>query len=152
MTSTVMNDFNGDEVRTVEMPAANGIGTARAVAKAYGCAATGGHELGLTPDTLDALTRQAVMPTGGLRDRVLHVDTAFSLGYCKPVPHFRFGSTDKAFGTPGFGGSFGFADPDTGVGFAYVMNRLGFHLWSDPRELALRQALFHDVLGARPQK
>lgn len=148
----VMNDFNGDEVRTVEMPAANGIGTARAVAKAYGCAATGGHELGLTPDTLDALTRQAVMPTGGLRDRVLHVDTAFSLGYCKPVSHFRFGSTDKAFGTPGFGGSFGFADPDTGVGFAYVMNRLGFHLWSDPRELALRQALFHHVLGARPQK
>ena len=63
-----------------------------------------------------------------------------------------FGSSDKAFGTPGFGGSFGFADPDTGVGFAYVMNRLGFHLCSDPRELALRQALFRDVLGARPQK
>lgn len=31
------------------------------------------------------------------------------------------------------------------------MNRLGFHLVSDPRELALRQALFRDVLGARPQ-
>ncbi|BBY07245.1 hypothetical protein MNVI_25630 [Mycobacterium noviomagense] len=45
----------------------------------------------------------------------------------------------------------GFADPDTGIGFGYVMNRLGFHLWSDPRELAVRQALFRDVLGARPQ-
>ena len=66
---------------------------------------------------------------------MLHVDSLFSLGYCKPVPHFDFGSSDKAFGTPGLGGSFGFADPDTGVGFAYVMNRLGFHLWSDPREL-----------------
>jgi hypothetical protein len=32
-----------------------------------------------------------------------------------------------------------------------VMNRLGFHLCSDPRELAVRQALFRDVLGARPQ-
>jgi CubicO group peptidase (beta-lactamase class C family) len=62
-----------------------------------------------------------------------------------------FGSSGKAFGTPGFGGSFGFADPDTGVGFGYVMNRLGFHLVSDPRELAIRQALFHDVLGARLQ-
>jgi CubicO group peptidase (beta-lactamase class C family) len=82
---------------------------------------------------------------------VLCVDSVFSLGYCKPVPHFCFGSSDKAFGTPGYGGSFGFADPDTGVGFAYVMNRLGFHLWSDPREIALRQALFRDVLGARPQ-
>ncbi|MGH3522678.1 MAG: EstA family serine hydrolase, partial [Mycobacterium sp.] len=54
-------------------------------------------------------------------------------------------------GTPGYGGSFGFADPDTGIGFGYVMNRLGFHLYSDPREIALRQALFRDVLGARPQ-
>ncbi len=148
----VMNDFNRDEVRTVEMPAANGIGPARSVAKAYGSAATGGHELGLTSDARDALTHSAVIPTGGTRDKVLHVDSAFSLGYCKPVSHFAFGSSDKAFGTPGYGGSFGFADPDTGVGFAYVMNRLGFHLWSDPRELALRQALFRDVLGVRPQR
>jgi hypothetical protein len=46
--------------------------------------------------------------------------------------------------------SFGFADPDTGIGFAYVMNRLGFHLL-DSREHALRNTLFHDILGARPQ-
>ena len=147
-----MRDYNREDIRTVEIPAANGIGTARAVAKAYGSAATGGRELGLTADTLDALTKSAVTPTGGIRDKVLHVDSLFSLGYCKPVPHFRFGSSDRAFGTAGFGGSFGFADPDTGVGFAYVMNRLGFHLVSDPRELPLRQALFRDVLGARPQK
>ncbi|MGH3530443.1 MAG: serine hydrolase domain-containing protein [Mycobacterium sp.] len=147
----VMRDFNREDVRTVEMPAANGIGAARSVAKAYGCAATGGGELGLTPTTLDALTEPAVTPTGGVRDKVLHVDSVFSLGYCKPVPQFRFGSSDKAFGTPGYGGSFGFADPDTGIGFGYVMNRLGFHLYSDPREIALRQALFRDVLGARPQ-
>ena len=147
-----MQDYNREEIRTVEIPAANGIGTARSVARAYGCVATGGHELGFTADTLAAVTKSAVPPTGGIRDMVLHVDSMFSLGYCKPVPHFNFGSSDKAFGTPGLGGSFGFADPDTGVGFAYVMNRLGFHLWSDPRELALRQALFRDVLGARPQR
>lgn len=147
----VMYDFNREDVRTVEMPAANGIGTARSVARAYGCVATGGEELGLTPTTLEALTRPAVTPSGGIRDKVLHVDSVFSLGYCKPVPHFRFGSSDRAFGTPGYGGSFGFADPDTGIGFGYVMNRLGFHLWSDPREIALRRALFRDVLGARPQ-
>ncbi len=147
-----MRDYNREDIRTVEIPAANGIGTARSVARAYGCAATGGRELGLTADTLAAVTKSAVTPTGGIRDKVLHVDSMFSLGYCKPVPHFNFGSSDKAFGTPGLGGSFGFADPDTGIGFAYVMNRLGFHLWSDPRELTLRQALFRDVLGARPQK
>ncbi|OBB96394.1 hypothetical protein A5782_04380 [Mycobacterium sp. 852002-40037_SCH5390672] len=86
-----------------------------------------------------------------MRDKVMHLDVAYSLGFCKPVPRFAFGSSDKAFGTPGFGGSFGCAGPDTGIGFAYMMTRLGFHLWSDPRELALRQALFRDVLGVRPQ-
>ena len=70
---------------------------------------------------------------------------------CKPFPTFRFGSSDKAFGHPGAGGSFGFADPDTGIGFAYAMNRSGFHFWNDPRELTLRQALFHDIVGARSQ-
>lgn len=145
-------DYNRDDVRKVEIPSTNGIGTARAVARAYGSAATGGMEIGLDPATVAALTAPAVAPTGGTRDKVMHVDVAYTLGYAKPIPRLVFGSSDKVFGFPGFGGSFGFADPDTGVGYAYLMNRLGFHAASDPRELALRQALFQDVLGARPQK
>jgi CubicO group peptidase (beta-lactamase class C family) len=86
-----------------------------------------------------------------VRDKVMRIDSAYSLGMCKPFPGFTFGSSERAFGPPGFGGSFGFADPDTGIGFGYVMNRLGFHLVSDPRELRVRQALFRDVLGTRPQ-
>jgi CubicO group peptidase (beta-lactamase class C family) len=144
-------DYNHDDVRAVEIPSANGIGTARSVAYIYGSAAAGGTEVGLSADTLRALMAPAIPPSQGVRDKVMHVDVSYSLGFCKPIPHFTFGSSDSAFGTPGFGGSFGCADPDTGVGFAYVMNRLGFHLWSDPRELALRQALFRDVLGVRPQ-
>jgi CubicO group peptidase (beta-lactamase class C family) len=145
------DDCNREEVRVVELPASNGIGSARSVAKAYGSAATGGSDLGLAANTLDALIQPATPPTHGMRDKVLHVNTVFSLGYIKPFPKFVFGSSSKAFGTMGLGGSFGFADPDTGIGFAYVMNRLGFHMWSDPRELALRHTLFHDILGARPQ-
>jgi hypothetical protein len=133
------------------MPAVNGTGTVRSVAKLYGSAATGGAEIGLTATTLDALIDPAVPPTKSVRDRVLQVDTVFSLGFVKPFPAFAFGSSDKAFGTPGAGGSFGFADPDTGIGYAYAMNKLGFHIWSDPRELALRRVLFEDVLKARPQ-
>ena len=145
------DDFNREEVRVVEIPAANGIGTVRSVAKAYGSVATGGVELGVSPDVLGDLQRSATPPTAGPHDRVLRVDTTFSLGFIKPFPRFIFGSSDNAFGTPGGGGSFGFADPDTGTAFAYAMNRSGFHLYSDPRELALRQVLFHDILGARCQ-
>jgi CubicO group peptidase (beta-lactamase class C family) len=149
---TSFEDFNRDELRVVEMPAVNGTGTARSIARLYGSAATGGSEIGLTPSTLDALKKPATPPTRGLRDKVLHIDTVFSLGFCNPSPEMAvFGSSDNAFGTPSAGGSFGFADPDTGIGFAYVMNRLGFHILSDPRELGLRQALFGDVLGTRRQ-
>jgi CubicO group peptidase (beta-lactamase class C family) len=144
-------DYNRDDVRAVEIPSANGIATARAIAQLYGAAAAGDAALGLTASVRDELTAEPAAPQHGLRDRVLHIDVVYSLGLSKPIPLCVFGSSDKAFGTPGFGGSFGFADPETGVGFAYVMNRMGFHLCSDPRELALRQALFRDVLGVRPQ-
>ena len=48
-------------------------------------------------------------PAKGLRDKVLRIDTAFSLGFMKPFPKSVFGSSEKAFGTPGLGGSFAFA-------------------------------------------
>ncbi|GFG72612.1 hypothetical protein MSEN_43320 [Mycolicibacter senuensis] len=144
-------DYNRDEVRAVEIPSANGIGTASAIARLYGAAATADPLLALDAGVRDALTALPDPPSRGERDKVLGVEVMFSLGLSKPAFGAVFGSTDKAYGTPGFGGSFGFADPDTGVGYSYVMNRLGFHLYSDPRELALRQALFGEVLGARPQ-
>ncbi|MBY0289837.1 MAG: beta-lactamase family protein [Mycobacteriaceae bacterium] len=152
--ATGLSTFNREDVRVVEIPAANGTGTAESVAKLYGDAAIGGSKIGLTPEVFAALTAPPVYPTKGLRDKVLHVDTSFSLGFGRPIPNYAryvIGSSDKAFGAPGAGGSVGFADPDTGVGFGYVMNKLGFHLISDPRALRLRQALFRDVLGARPQ-
>ena len=61
------------------MPGFNGIGNAKAVATLYGSLAIGGSELGMTAPILDALVRPATPPTGGLRDKVLHIDTVFSL-------------------------------------------------------------------------
>jgi CubicO group peptidase (beta-lactamase class C family) len=149
----VTGNYNRPDVRRLEIPAANGHSNARSVAAAYGEVATGGERLGLTSQTLAALTEPARPPTAGRRDTVLHVDTTYSLGYIKPFPRFRFGtSAGRAFGTPGAGGSFGFADPDASIGFAYVMNRTGFRLWDDPREVALRQALYRDVLGEASQQ
>jgi CubicO group peptidase (beta-lactamase class C family) len=149
---SLMDNYNRPEVQALESPASNGIGEARAIARAYGALATGGHELGITPDTLTALSEPARPPSEGIRDLVLHVDSVFSLGYVKPFPRLRFGTrAGRAFGTPGGGGSFGFADPDEGIGFAYVMNRAGFRLFDDPREVALRDALYRG-LGGPPQR
>ncbi|MEU0923893.1 serine hydrolase domain-containing protein [Streptomyces malaysiensis] len=148
-----VENFNRPDVQAAEVPAANGVGQVRSIAKLYGEVATGGAALGLTDATMDALRVAAPPPTNGLFDEVLRVETRFSLGYVKPFPAFRFGSeSDRAFGTMGLGGSFAFADPDTGTGFAYAMNRTGFRLWDDPREVALREALFARVLGERPQR
>src|SRR5205085_1666173 len=123
--------------RTLEVPGGNGFGEVRAVAKAYGDAATGGRVLGLTPATLAALAAPAVPPPTGWFDEVLRTDIAYSLGFLKPSA-FAFGSGPHCYGAPGMGGSFGFADPEAGLGFAYAPNHSGFHLWDDPRERALR--------------
>ncbi|WP_344277475.1 serine hydrolase [Streptomyces hebeiensis] len=148
-----VENFNRPDVQAAEIPAANGVGQVRSIAKLYGEVATGGTALGLTATTMEALRGAAPPPTNGLFDEVLRVETRFSLGYVKPFPAFRFGSgSNRAFGTMGLGGSFAFADPDTGTGFAYAMNRTGFRLWDDPREVALREALFARVLGERPQR
>jgi hypothetical protein len=45
---------------------------------------------------------------------------------------------------PGAGGSFGFADPETGIGYGYVPNQMGTSL-TDPRDLALREALARSI-------
>lgn len=131
--------YNDRDLRRIELPAANGTGTARSVALAYGEFATGGHRLGIDAETLSALTSPATAPSGGRYDLVVHTDTTYSLGACKPWPGFEFGSP-QAFGTMGAGGSMGFADPELKMGFCYAMNRMGFHLWDDPRETALRHA------------
>jgi len=78
-------------------------------------------------------------------DEVLGVPSFFSLGFLRPGPQGFFGSTQRALGSPGAGGSFGFADPDARVGFAYVMNKLDFHLMNDPREKALRDAVYRAI-------
>ena len=131
--------YNDREMRTIELPASNGIGQVRSIAKAYGEFATGGAALGIRGETMSALTDAAAPPTDGSYDLVLHEESVFSLGFLKPWDANPFGS-ERAFGTPGAGGSFGYADPDLRMGFGYAMNRMDYYLYDDPRERALRTA------------
>ena len=75
-------------------------------------------------------------------DLVLHRDMGYSLGFLKPFPGYQFGSSDAAFGAPGSGGSFGFADPDAQVGYAYAMNHQGVRVLDEPREKILRDTFY----------
>jgi CubicO group peptidase (beta-lactamase class C family) len=134
--------LDAPEYRLVENPAAGGIGLVRSVAKAYSELAGGGRELGLSANTLSELTAPARPPTAVARDQVLLTEASFSLGFARPGPGFSFGSSQRALGHPGAGGSFAFADPDLELSFAYAPNRLGHHLRDDPREKALRDALY----------
>lgn len=138
-------DYNSHPVRSVEMPASNGIGQVRSVAKAYSVLATGGEALGLRGETMHALRQPAPPPTSGDIDQVLMVPSAYSLGFLRPSSYVRFGGGDHAFGATGAGGSFGFADPENQVGYAYGTNKMGYFLRRDPRERALQKAFYRSL-------
>jgi CubicO group peptidase (beta-lactamase class C family) len=137
--SSVYLDAHCVYARTLEVPSGNAVGTARAIAHAYGVFATGGA-LGLRQDTLDLLAAPAVPPAHGFFDECMKGDVQFSLGFMKPCAAFPFGSA-SAFGSPGAGGAMGLADPETGIGYAYVTSQMGTALTGDPRDVALRDAL-----------
>jgi CubicO group peptidase (beta-lactamase class C family) len=115
--------------------------TARTIAHAYGAFANGGRELGLRRETLQALEAPAIPPTQGFHDECTMAEVQFSLGFMKPGPSWPFGS-EGSYGAPGTGGSLGFADPKVGIGYGYVTSRVGTSLTGDPRELALRNAVY----------
>jgi CubicO group peptidase (beta-lactamase class C family) len=141
-------DPNDRDVLSLELVAGNGVGTARAIARLYSVFAEGGGELGVGPDTFAQLVAEPRLDP--MNDVVMGVPSTYSLGFLRPGPQPVFGSSPRAFGTPGAGGSFGFADPDARLGYAYVMNKTGYHLFDDPREKALRDAVMHAVASNSP--
>jgi CubicO group peptidase (beta-lactamase class C family) len=126
--------------RELEAPSGLGVGTARAIAKAYGVFASGGRELRLRAATIAALVAPATPPSSGFFDECLRGPAQFSLGFMKPSETFRFGHAG-AFGAPGAGGAMGYADPQIGIGYGYVTNRMGTALQGDARDVALRAAI-----------
>ncbi len=116
----VISAVQGDiPMLDAEIPAANGVVTARALARMYGAIANGGEIDGtrfLSRELVAGLTgRRSLQP-----DRNLFVPLAFHLGY-HSLP---IGNMMPGFGHVGLGGSVGWADPADGVAFAVVHNRL----------------------------
>ena len=143
--SELPHDKSQIYARNLEVPSGGGVGTARAIAHAYSVFATGGRELGLRKETLDLLAAPAIPPKRGFYDECMKADgIKFSLGFMKPSPAWPFGS-NSSFGSPGAGGSLGFADPASGIGYAYVTSQMGTALTGDPRDVALREAFYSAI-------
>jgi len=128
--------------RAAEIPAANGHGTAAALARIYGALARGGALGGvrvLEPETIDrARTEQAFGPDavlGGLPMR-------FGLGFMLRQDFMPISPNAGAFGHPGAGGSIGMADPEAKVGFGYVTNKMKMGLVGGPGAFAVLHAFF----------
>ncbi len=136
-------DPNDRRYLDVEIPAGNGVGTARAIARSYSAFAEGGRSSASLRRRFAEITEAHNIEHP--RDEVMGVPSWMSLGFLKPGPQLSFGSSERAFGTPGAGGSFGYADPDARLGFAYVMNNMGFHMVDDPREKSLRDAVNNSI-------
>lgn len=135
--------WNREEVLRAEMPSSNGVGDARSLARFYAALLdeVDGVRL-LGPGQLaEACERQVCGP-----DKVIFRETCFGLGFGLQ-PFLAPGAGPRAFGHPGAGGAMAFADPDAGLGFAYVMNAMKFDLEGDPRSTELIRAAY-DCLGA----
>lgn len=113
-------DHNDPDEQSAEMPSTGGICTARALARFYAAliGEVDGHRI-LTADTVAAAAAERVSGV----DRVLRVPVRIGTGFGLPTPD-AFWYSPTAFGFGGFGGSLGFADPATGLAFAYVMNHV----------------------------
>jgi len=136
------SNFNTREMRQIEFPSGNGIGLVRDMAKIYSEFANGAINLKLEPNTLEELKKSPEPTKNGFQDAVQTVETAFHIGFFKPLETGSNYGCSQCFGHPGAGGSFCFADPENKVGFAYAMTKVGMYMFDDPREVALRNAFY----------
>ncbi|HMK11194.1 MAG TPA: serine hydrolase domain-containing protein [Acidimicrobiales bacterium] len=129
--------FNTRAMHAAEIPAANGITNATSLSRMYAACVSevDGIRL-LTPETVRKVSETL---TSG-PDQVLMVESTFGLGF---MTHSSFTPMmgPSSFGHAGAGGSLGFGDADSGVGFGYVMNQMQMNLAGDPRPAGLIDAV-----------
>jgi CubicO group peptidase (beta-lactamase class C family) len=135
--------WNTRPLHATEMPSSNGIGDARSIARLYascigGVTTAGGQRFRALSD--DTVVRATTILSEG-PDMVIGLPSAFGLGFTGPAM-LPPDVTASAFGHAGAGGSLGFADPEAGIGFGYVMNQMQLGLDEDQRAPALVHAVY----------
>lgn len=122
--------MNSPQIRAASLPSMGGIASAHALAKFYAMLAGGGTWEGRALFKKETLGWMSTRLTQGF-DPVLQREMSFSAGFMMdPLDgngrkvRSLLGPSPSAFGHAGAGGSLGFADPEQGVGFGYVMNQM----------------------------
>ncbi len=127
--------------RRAEIPAANGHGNARSVARVLAALACGGGVDGVRLLSAGSIAR-AIEPQAYDRDLVLGFKIKWGLGFMLTSAELPLSPNPRAFGHGGWGGSLGFADLDAGVSWAYVMNKMAPGTAGDTRGGSLMAALY----------
>jgi CubicO group peptidase (beta-lactamase class C family) len=140
LTKWAAPDRGGAIWREIEIPSANGIGSAKAVAELYGIYAHDGELRGrsIIPDS--AFERLIESRVKG-QDLVLPYVTEFAAGVMRNNIGL-YGPNPDTMCHSGWGGSLALGDPDRHLSAAYVMNRQSNSLQADPRATRLIQALY----------
>ena len=126
--------------RSAEIPSANGHATARALARLYAAIGAENPIEGHTLISRKTLQRASDMQIEGV-DAVLGVPARWANGFLLNTDGL-YGPNAGTFGHSGWGGSFAFADPVSGIAVAYTMNRMGTDLVGDPRNKALIDSIY----------
>lgn len=112
-------DFSAPEVISACIPAANGVFTARSLARMYACLANGGELDGVCLMSAQAVAHAAAVQSGR-PDHVLILPMHWRMGY-HMVGTLR-GISKHAFGHFGYGGSGAWAHPLHKLSFAMIVN------------------------------
>lgn len=150
MTNDGGYDCNDPAYWGVEIGSLNGMTNAKGLATIYSALANGDL---LAPDIVARMGRTA---SASHLDATLLMPMRFASGFMKTTDNrgqpelvdCTLLLSEAAFGHVGFGGSIGFADPGTRMGFGYTMNRMGAGVMVGPRAQSLIDAAYR-ALGYR---
>lgn len=127
--------------RRMEIPSANGHCTAHGLARLMGALANGGWldgEQVLSPALIAEASRERIRG----QDLVLPFVMSWGAGFMRNEMVHPWGPGNATFGHSGWGGSCAFADPETGLAGAYVMNKQSTDLLGDQRARRLIDAAY----------
>ncbi|HEY6131025.1 MAG TPA: serine hydrolase domain-containing protein [Halioglobus sp.] len=113
-------DFGAPESLRVAIPAANGLFTARSLAKLYALLANGGELEGVRLLSQETLEQATTLQKNTGKLSVIPFDMRWRLGYHGVITTRGF--PRRAFGHFGFGGSGAWADPERGLAVALIVN------------------------------